>query len=313
MTESGGHRVDVARQGEIEQNQRTARSIGHRRRDVVGRKHGAGRGGGTDDDVEIGQPGRALCERECGRAQASGERRGAAAMTPCDREGCGAVVEKGPGRLLADFAGAQQQNLGGGEIAHDGLRQTHGDLGETHATGGDRRVRARVFGRLKTFLENAIEHGSGAPADVGVGVGGFHLPQNLGLSDELGIKPGRHFEQVLERVAAGEGHAKRPEFGRGKVTVGAPRGFHVGDRRRILGDAVELNPVAGAQNDQFVETRVGGERGVKRGGAFGAQSQSLAHGEGSAPMGGTEQKETGTVYARSRHGREAAGNIARAR
>jgi hypothetical protein len=30
-------------------------------------------------------------------------------------------------------------------------------------------------------------------------------------------------------------------------------------------------------------------------------------------MGGTEQKEIGTVYARSRHGREAAGNIARAR
>lgn len=234
-------------------------------------------------------------------------------MTPCDREGGGAAVEKGPGGLLADFSGAQQQDLGGGEIAHDGLRQTHGDLGQTHAAGGDRRVRARVFGRLETFLENAIEHGSGAPADVGVGVGGFHLPQNLGLSDELGIKPGRHLEQMLERVAAGEGHAKCPELGWGKVAVGAPRRLDVGDRRRIVGYAVKFNPVAGAQNDQFVETWVRGERGVKKGGAFGAQSQSFAHGEGSASMGGAEQKETGTVYGRSRHGREAAGNIARAR
>lgn len=234
-------------------------------------------------------------------------------MTPSDREGCGAVVEKGPGRLLADFSGAQQQDLGGGEIAHDGLRQTHGDLGETYATGGDRRMRARVFGRLQTSLENAIEHGAGAAAGVGVGVGGFHLPHNLGLSDELGIKPGRHFEQMLERVVTGEGHAKCPELGRGEIAVAAPRRLHVGDRRGILGDGVEFNPVAGAQNDQFVETRVRGERGVKRGGAFGAQCQSLAHGEGSAPMVSAEQKETGTVYERSRHGREAAGNIARAR
>jgi hypothetical protein len=120
-------------------------------------------------------------------------------------------------------------------------------------------------------------------------------------------------EQMLERVATGEGHAKCPELGRGEIAVGAPRRLHVGDRRRILGDAVEFNPVAGAQNDQFVETRVCGERGVKRGGAFGAQSQSLAHGEGRAPMVGAEQKETGTVYERSRHGGEAAGNIARAR
>ena len=234
-------------------------------------------------------------------------------MTPCDREGGGAAVEKGPGGLLADFSGAQQQDPGGGEIAHDGLRQTHGDLGETDAAGGDRCVHACVFGRLETFLENAIEHGSSAPAGMGVRVGGFYLTQNLGFSDELGIEPGRHLEQMLERVAAGEGHAKCPELGWGKVAVGAPCRLDVGDRRRIVGYAVKFNPVAGAKNDQFVETWVRGERGVKRGGAFGAQSQSLAHGKGSAPMGGTEQKETGAVYARSRHGRESAGNIARAR
>ena len=54
VTESGGHRVDVARQGEIEQNQRPSRPIGHRGRNVVGRKHGARRGRGPDDDVETG-------------------------------------------------------------------------------------------------------------------------------------------------------------------------------------------------------------------------------------------------------------------
>ena len=58
------------------------------------------------------------------------------------------------------------------------------------------------FGNKKGAMQEFVENHAGGPRHGGLSVGGFHLPENLGLAHHHGIQAGRHLEGVPDGIVA---------------------------------------------------------------------------------------------------------------
>ena len=266
-------------------------------RDGGGGDDGIGRGGGAHDDIELAEPGLAQFEREGAGAELRGELHRALEVAAGDGEGGGAAALERLGGFLADVARAEEENAGLAEVAENIEGEVDGDVGDAHLAGGDGGLGADLFGGLKRFLENPVEHGAGGFALEGGGVGVLHLAEDFGLAEHLGVEAGGDFEEVLHGGAAGEAEAAGGELGGLESLARAERGLDAGDGFRVVGHAVEFDAVAGVEDGEFAQAGEGGELGLEGGGGGGVQREFFAHRERGAVVGGAEEEK-----ARAAHG-----------
>ncbi len=283
--------VDVAGQGEVDEEERAGGTLVHRGFGRFGGDDGAGRGGGADDDVEFAEARFALFERHGAGAERSGEFHRAFEAAARDGEAAGVAAAEGFGGFLADVAGAEEEDAGRGEFAEDGLREIDGDVGDADVAFGDGGIGADVFCGLERFLKNSVEDGSGVAAGLGARVSVFDLTEDFGFADHLGVDAGRDLEEVVERGGAAEMEADAFELGGVDVLLRAEGGLDMRDGGGIAGDAVEFDAIAGVEQRELAETTQLSEMAGETTGGIGIERQPLADGERGGVMRGAENEE----------------------
>jgi len=188
-----------------------------------------------------------------------------------------AVAERG-NDLLADRAGAEDQGAAVGELAEDAL-------GEFDACGGDRhrartqfRFGANTFAGFERALEETVENGAGGAVLMGKTIGFADLAKDFGFTEEEGVEPGGHAEEmanggaivVLVEDAIENVGANGMEFTEEGREAGSA---FVGSFGR---NTVNLAAVAGGEDERFFEEAARAELVGGAAGLFGGEGDTLA-------------------------------------
>lgn len=120
--------------------------------DDGGGEKGARSGGRTRDDVEVAKVGFDLFVGQRAGAESGGEAHGALKITTRHGDLASASALECLGGFFPDFAGADGENTGIGQIAEDGQGQFDGHVGHAELALVDGGVGAHVFGRLGMLL-----------------------------------------------------------------------------------------------------------------------------------------------------------------
>ena len=220
---------------------------------VVGRRRAA------DHHVEFSQARLALVEGQGGRAELRGELHRPLQPAAGDGERGGAAALEGLRRLLSDVARADEEDAGRSQPAEDRERQVHGHVRDADLAHGDGRSRADVLGRLERLLEHPVEDGPRRMAGLRRGVRRLDLAEDLGLAEHLRVQADGDLEEVQEGLAPAQVEAELLELGDGKALPPAEGGLHALLREAAGPDAVELDPVARAQDGELAQLRQRGE------------------------------------------------------
>ncbi len=308
--EAGGVGGDVAGDGEVNDEEGAASAgVAGGGKLVAGEEGGFG-SEGAEDDVHGGEEGGDAGELDGGAFVRAGEFLSVGEGAAGDGDvllasSSGAAAAKGLEGALADFARAEEEEMGVGGVAKDTGGKLGGDGADTDGTAANGGVGTGPFGGLETFLEDAVEDGAGGAAAGGVGVGVLDLAEDFGLADHLGIEAGGDVEDMGDDLLTLFPEDELGEFGgveeveAGKVfeELGAERGDFGG----VSGDAVEFDAVAGVEDEGFGEVEaVGAAEEVVNGVEPGrGDGEALAHGEGGSAVGAAEEEE---LWTGRRHG-----------
>src|SRR5581483_3246825 len=154
-------RVEVPRDGEVDEQELTAATLAERSLDGGGVEHVARSARGGDDDVGAGQLLLDPLERERLGAEPARQLLGAVERAVGDERDPRPTREEVASRLLADLAGAHEQDRATLQVAEDLLRERSGGRGDRRRALADRRLGARLASRVQGLPEGAVEHDAG--------------------------------------------------------------------------------------------------------------------------------------------------------
>ena len=296
VVELRDRRLDIARESQIDEEQRTSRALANGGGGSAERHDGLRRGGGAHDDIEFTESSVGLLKRHGAPAESRRQFHGAFKSAACDGEGGRAAALKRFGRFFANVARADEENTGLGELAENGEREVNGDIGDADLAGRNGGRGADVLGGLEAFLKQTIQHRSGGASGLRRGVGVFDLTENFGFTDHLRVETGCDLEQVLDGVAAAEAQADFIEDVGIKILAGAKRRRDAGGGFRMRRYAVKLDAVTRAQHRELVETGDAGEfpaEGFRR---FDGEGKFFPHFDGGTMVGGPNDKKSRSVH-----------------
>ncbi len=291
-------RVDVPRQGDVDQQDRPVAAPGRDAREAPGRQDRLVRAGAGDDDVGLLQPVDPLRvgDRLDGRGPAAAEplghldRPGVRAVGDPDPLGAGGQqVDQGH---LAHFAGPDHEYRLVVEPGEDLPGQVDGRAADAETAGGDARGGVDVLGDRQGLLEERVEplaRGAGRP-------GGFErlagLADDLRLAEHHRVDRAGHPEQVPHRLQVFVGVKRVGEFfGRDPVKLADEPGDLV-DARVALDRPcdVKLHPVARREQDHLGGRVLRLEPGQGRGHGVRAEGDLLALLDGGRPVIAADDK-----------------------
>ncbi len=282
-------RVDVAGDGDVDEEEAPALAGLARALDQIVRDHVAGARRRRDDDVGLDQRPLQIAEGARLAADVAGERRGALGAA-VDDEQARARADEQLGGGLGHLAGADERRGVAVEIAEDVAGQIDGDARHRDLALADGRLGAHPLAHAHGAVHGVAQDGAQRAVLAGDLDGVLELAEDLRLAHHQRVERGRHAEEVphgglphhVEQVRQDGLAAEILEHRQG----GAGRGpeLDVGAATAARG-GVDLDPVAGGEDDRPAHGAVGGEprEDVRHHGA--RDGQPLAHLEGRVLVG----------------------------
>src|SRR5207302_7162985 len=150
-------RVEIARNCEVDQEQRPAFAGRKNTLDVLTLENPPGRGGRGDDDVGGDELLADVVQRDRGAAEATGQLRRAIGAAVCDpRDFCAPRKQVARGQI-ADLSRADDEDLPAAQVAEHLLGQRSGGGGHGSRTFSDRRLHASLSTGVQRLAEKTIE------------------------------------------------------------------------------------------------------------------------------------------------------------
>ncbi len=274
-----GRGFDVARDGDIDDEQRAAAPPAHDALDMRLRENRRGRAGRGDDDVARADRRVQLVPRRgAGAADRLGRSRGVRHRPADDRHMLHALRLHVQGRQLAHFARADDEHVPPGEVAEDLARQGHGRVAHRHRARTEAGFRPHALADRERTVEEPVEHGADGARIGRDRMGVLHLAENLRLPDHERVETGRHAEQMPGRVDVADVVDVRCEIGARKAVEVADEADQVVARRLdvVAGD-VELGAVAGGEHDGFTRGAARSQHAERFRNAARLKVDALAH------------------------------------
>ena len=267
LLDFAGGRLDVARQRDVDDEQRAVAPRPHDRFDARLGQDRRGRAGRGDDDVAAGERGVHLVPRRGGRA--------ADRLGGSGRVGHGAADDDDlvhalrlhvPRGQLAHLAGADHDDGAAAQIAEDlagERRRRESDRDRARAEAG---LGAHALADRKRRMEEPIEDRADDLHVVGDGVRLFHLTENLRLADDQRIEAGGDPEEMSRGVEVGDVVDVRRDRRTIDAVELADEAHQIRARRRhIVAGDVQLGAIAGRQHDRLARRAARGERRQRAG------------------------------------------------
>ena len=184
--------LDIARQGDVDDEERPVPPRAHRLLDRRSRQHGFGRAGGGDDDVGGDERRRAApaTARRGPRAGAPGARPTASvrlAMVICLH----ALRAQVDARELGHLAGAEDEHAQAGEVAEDLLGELDGGVAHRHGAFGEPGFAADALADRERGVEQPMRDGAGEVEVARRRVRRLHLAEDLRLADDERVEARR--------------------------------------------------------------------------------------------------------------------------
>ena len=194
-------RVDVARHGDVDQQQRPAAALGHHQRQLLAAHDRVRRGGRGDDDVGLQQLLREFVQADDRATEALREAERAVGVTVGDEDRADALVCERLRGQLARLTRAEQHHAPLGQVAEHVLGEVHGHRGHGHARGADAGLRAHALARRQGRCEQAVGQRAGRAGLHRRLVGALDLTLDLGLAEDHRLQARGHAIQLAGRLA----------------------------------------------------------------------------------------------------------------
>ena len=284
--------LDVARDRDVDQQQRPLLAAGHHLFEPVALDDVVGRVGRGDDDVGLAQLVGKFLEADRGAAEALREPDRAVVVAVGDEDGGDAARDQRPRDQLGGFAGADHEHAALGEVAEGAARQLDRHRGDRDAALADRGLLAGAATGGERAAEEAVEDRPGRSLDQRQLVGALDLALDLGLADDHRVEPGGDPEEVADGLA----RAQRVEVAEqlGRAQLGLAGEDAEGGRLRFDGvgdDQVELGAVAGRERRRLVDALGRGQLAERPDRATLGQRESLAQVERGGLVGDAEGQQ----------------------
>ena len=237
--ELADRRVEIARDGDVHEHERLRPRL-----DGLGVQDRVGTAGRGDDEVGVGQLDRDGVEGGSTPADAFRQLLGALERAAGDHDLRPTRAQVAGGQL-AHLAGAEEQRPAVLDAAQRGGREL--DRGSRDRLGHVREARlgAHPLARPERILEEPVQQRPGRAGGQRGVVGLAHLAENLRLARHERVEPGRHAEEVLDRllVLPAREHLAELEPGAAlELLLRALAGF---------AREVDLGAVAGREHDRL--------------------------------------------------------------
>ena len=237
-----------------------------------------GGAGGTDDDIGMRQMFGKFVPRDGLGGEALRQFFGACHRAVGHEHLAHPLPDEVAGRQLRGLAGAEHHDGMPSQVLEDFLRQLHRGVADGHGVVADTGLTAGGLGDVEGAFKEVMEDGAGSAGVTGGVVGGFHLAEDLRLAEHHGVEAGGDAKQVAHRLQLVQMVEAGDKVFPCQGVIGGHEALTArGAGRRVAALHVELHPVAGGQDDQFLdlrrpERRQGvGQRGV-------GKRQAFAHG-----------------------------------
>ncbi len=207
-------RVDVARHGNIDQEQRPVAPHPHQTRHLVSGQQDLRAAGRGHQDVRLLHRAEAIVKLDRPAPTFRGQSRRAVKRAVRDQHRMRALLCQVAHHRLAHLPGPDgDYRLAGQAIAENLLRQLDRHAPDRGRSPTHPRAGPYLLDRLEGFLEQPVEHLAGEPRVAGPVVGPLDLAGNLRLTQHHRVQPARHAEQVPHRVLVFVDVDMRPEIG----------------------------------------------------------------------------------------------------
>jgi hypothetical protein len=178
---------------------------------------------------------------------------------------------------LGIFAGPYQYSRGVGQ-SDSGFGKFDGGQAKGNGAAIDVGLGAYGLSDAKGVVKEAVKKELAHSAFEGEGIGGFDLGENLVFSNHLGVEAGGNFKEVANDVRAfALAAVAAPDVGGIGMMAGdnvAQKGLYV---EGFFGVKVELNTVAGIEDDGFANAILGVHTSEEGALLPGGESQPFAH------------------------------------
>ena len=197
-------RIDVARDGDIDEEHGPVAALVKEGLAVLGAEDGMRRAGGADDDV--GAAGGVIEMLEFddlgdnGAGKLLGHAAGALGGAIADENFAGALLHKMARGNLAHFACADEKDGAALKRAEDFAGEIDGHGCDGDGVGADAGFAARFFCGGERALQQVIELRGDGSGGAGHGEGFFDLAENLRLADNHGIEARGHAEEMADGI-----------------------------------------------------------------------------------------------------------------
>ena len=198
--ELGDGRIDVARHGDVDQQQRPAAAALHHGRELVALDDVVRRRGRGQHDVGALQLRRQRVEADRLAAEALREPDRAVVVAVGDEHRAHAPLGQRARGQLAGLAGADHDHAPAAQVAERLLRELHRDRADRDAAGADAGLGAHALAGGERLAEQAVHERARGALDQRQLVGALDLALDLGLADDHRVEPGGDPEQVARRV-----------------------------------------------------------------------------------------------------------------
>ena len=250
----GDGRVYITRYGDIDNKHRLVAALGEGCRDGLDRqqRHRARRG--TDNDIGFRQVSGNLAQRNGIGVKAPGEFARSADAAIGDHHAAQIVAVQMPGGQFDSFSGADQQC---GTLVKTGENlagQRYRCVGDRYRAGADLGACTHLLGDRKGPPEKPAQQGPDGAGLFRMLKRVFELTEDLRFAKNRGIKPGGHRKNVLDHRILFQRIQTRAGFVGQLAVLDYPLRDLV--RRALINRTVELGPVAGGDDQRFLDRRV---------------------------------------------------------
>ena len=225
-------------------------------------------------------------------AEALGDRAGAVGAAVGDEDRPHALVRQRLGGQLARLAGADDDDVAGGELGADQLaREADGDARDARPALAERGLRAHALAGLQRGGEEAVGQRAGRAGLQRGLVGALGLALDLGLADDHRLQAGDDAVELARGVAVARRVHRVGQLGRARArALGQPR-EQLGLGADGVTDEVDLGAVAGGDRDGLAD-RVGRDELLAEALRLGRrQGEPLAHGDRSGLVRDAEAEQ----------------------
>ena len=278
--------IDVARHGDVDEEERALGARAHRLGDVVDGDDEARRAGRGEHDVGLAQ---SVNERRQ-LAHASGAQTAhdvvrALDGTVDDDELARAFEHESPRGGLAHLPGADDEHAGAGDRAQTSLGQIDRRRRDADELSSDRRLRARGFPGAQRLAEEGVQRLAERSGALGLHVGVLDLPEDLGFADEHRVQARRDAEEVPDRLAAQQGVEVRAQVLDAGVAEALEKAPQLrGAAFELVDLGVDLETSAGLQHRRFPDRLVVAQRDEGLGHLRGGKGVAFADVDRSGPV-----------------------------